>query len=300
MSTTGSEDVPMLRRPAEYDEPVDWGTVPEEAEIPGPKRFFHLSKHPLAQMYRERVRQNRDLVILITDSDNDRGTGKTTEALRLAHGMDRTEDGVTTDKVALNPQPLTQAYTSLPRGSSLVLDESEVGLDKYRSGSAVNRAIRELVSMGRIEEKYLILNAPADHLVDKDLKSLVDVWILVERRGFANVYRMGWSPHQGHELTHRMGSLDWDPIPPDTDLHDVYQSLTTEKKSRLDGDGDGEEFIKQSEVEDMIDKAKKETAKAKRNELIQQFAETDLTQGEIAEVVDLSPGRVGQIARGEA
>lgn len=271
----------------------------DDEELPEPKRFFCESDHPLAEMYRERVEQNRDLVILITDSDNDRGTGKTTEALRLAHGMDRTDKGVTTEKVALNPVPLTNAYTDLPRGSALVLDESEVGLDKYQAGSAVNKAIRELVSMGRIEEKYLVLNAPADHLVDKDLKSLVDVWVLVERRGFANVYRMGWSPHQGHELTHKMGTLTWDPIPGNTELHDVYRDLTKEKEGRLDGDGDSENFIRESEVMDMIEKAKKEVRRETRDEIIQGIAEAGVTHKEIAEGVDLSVSRVGQIARGE-
>jgi len=281
---------------------VDTQPQPDDGgeELPEPKRFFRESDHPLAEMYRERVEQNRDLVVLITDSDNDRGTGKTTEALRLAHGMDRTDEGVTDDKVALNPQPLTQAYTGLPRGSALVLDESEVGLDKYRSGSAVNKAIRELVSMGRIEEKYLILNAPADHLVDKDLKSLVDVWILVERRGFANVYRMGWSPHQGHELTHRMGGLNWDPIPRNTDLHDVYRSLTQEKQTRLDGDGDGgENFIREKEVQDMIERAEKEARKETRDELIRSINEIDgITQQQIADAVDLSRGYISNIVAG--
>lgn len=270
-------------------------TPDEDDGMGAPGEFFAESNHPLAELYRKRVDQNRDLVVLITDSSNDRGTGKTTEALRLAHGMDRTDEGVTTDKVALNPIPLTQAYTEQPRGSALVLDESEVGLDKYRSGSAVNRAIRELVSMGRIEEKYLVLNAPADHLVDKDLKTLVDVWVLVERRGFANVYRMDWSPHQGHELTHRMGTLEWDPIPPDHELYGVYQSLTREKESRLGGD-EGESFVKQSEVDDMIEQARKEARRKTRDEIIERFAESGLKHKKIAKGVDLSVSRISQIA----
>lgn len=266
----------------------------------GPKEFFRNSQHPLAQMYRERVEQNRDLVILITDSDNDRGTGKTTEALRLAYGMDRTDDGIIEDKVALNPIPLTNAYTNQPRGSSLVLDESEVGMDKYAAGSAVNRAIRELVSMGRIEEKYLVLNAPADHLVDKDLKSLVDVWILVERRGFANVYRMGWSPHQGHALTWKMGTLTWDPIPPNHELHDVYQALTSEKESRLEGD-EGDNFIKQSEADEMVERAQEEVRKETRNAYIKKMAQIeDVTYAEIAQIVDLSPGYISKIVNDAA
>lgn len=260
-----------------------------------PTAFFQESSHPLAEMYRERVEQNRDLTVLITDSSNDRGTGKTTEALRLISGMDRTDDGITEEKVTLSAQPLTQAYTQLPKGSGIALDESEVGVDKYRAGSAINKAIRELVSMGRIMEKYLVLNAPGDHLIDGDLKSLVDVWVLVERRGFANVYRMDWSPHQGHELTRHIGTLEWDPIEPGTDLHSVYEYISDEKDKRLRGEDDGDEYIKRSEAQEMVQKAKKKMATEKRNELIQAMVEDGLTQKRAADIVGLSPSAISKI-----
>lgn len=262
--------------------------------LSAPKQFFRESDHPLAELWRKRVEQNRDLVILITDSSNDRGTGKTTEALRLAYGMDRTEEGLTTDKVAMDPRPLSEAYTSEPRGSSLVLDESEVGLDKYTTGSAVNRAIRELVSTGRVEEKYLVLNAPADHLVDQDLKSLVDVWVLVERRGFANVYRMDWNPHQGHQLTHSLGTVEWDPIPGGHELHEVYDYLTEKKEARLRGE-DGDNYIKRSQAQEMVEKAKQEAERETRDRLIRGASAAGFKNTEIAEFAGVSPSRVSQI-----
>lgn len=266
--------------------------------LEAPKQFFDESDHPLAELYRKRVEQNRDLVILITDSSNDRGTGKTTEALRLAEGMDRTDEGLTEEKVSLDPRPLAQAYTEKPRGSSLVLDETEVGVDKYRAGSSVNKAIRELVSMGRVMEKYLVLNAPADHLVDKDLKSLVDVWILVERRGFAHVYRMDWSPHQGHELTHKMGTVEWDAIPKDSNLWDVYEAISKEKDSRLRGE-EGDGYIERSEAEEMVDNAIEETKRQLRDQYIRDMYDFNLPQSEIADIVGLSPGRVSQIVNAD-
>jgi hypothetical protein len=264
--------------------------------VDGPKEFFDDSEHPLAEMYRKRVEQNRDLVVLITDSSNDRGTGKTTEALRLAHGMDRTDEGLTEDKVAMDPRPLSEAYTSQPRGSALVLDESEVGMDKYTAGSATNRAIRELVATGRVEQKYLILNAPADHLVDKDLKTLVDVWILVERRGFANAYRMDWSPHQHHELTIGLGSLEWDPIPKHSDLHDIYRHLTEKKEARLRGE-DGDDFIKRSEAREMVEQAKQEAEQQTRNRFISKLCNAGVSQSKVAEAVELSQQHVSRIVR---
>lgn len=259
------------------------------------KQFFRESDHPLAELWRERVDQNRDLTILITDSSNDRGTGKTTLALKLAHGMDRSDDGLTENKVAMDPHPLIKAYRSQPKGSSLVLDESEVGLDKYQAGSAVNRAIRELVSIGRVREHYLVLNAPADHLVDKDLKSLVDVWILVERRGFANVYRQDWNPHEGHPLTPPLGTIEWDAITPQSHLNGVYEYLGEEKDKRIDGE-EGTEYIQRERAQDMVDQATKETKQEIRDELIRSMKATGLTNKRVAEITDLSASRVSQIA----
>ena len=260
-----------------------------------PTEFFQESDHAFAELYRKRVEQDRDLVVLITDSSNDRGTGKTTEALRIAHGMDRTDEGLTKDKVALDPHPLTQAYVDKPRGAGLCLDETEVGMDKYRAGSGINKAIRELVSMGRVEQKYLVLNAPADHLVDKDLKTLVDVWMLVERRGFARVFRMDWEPHRGHELTHSLGTVEWNAIPRGTQLHDVYQHLTEKKEARLRGE-EGDEYIKRSEAKEMVEKAREEAAMAKRDDIIRSLRKAEeVGQDTIAEAVGLSQSRVSQI-----
>ena len=262
-----------------------------------PKTFFEESDHEYAQLYRKRRKQNRDLVTLVTDSSNDRGTGKTTLSLRDAYGKDTTDDGITEQKVTIDPHPLIQAYTEQPRGSGLVLDETELGMDKYRAGSAVNRAIRELVATGRIMEKYTTLNAPADHLVDKDLKSLVDVWILVERRGFATVYRMDWAPHQGHELTHKLGTIEWDPIPKNHELYDIYEYISDRKEKRLRGE-DGDKFIKRDDAREMVEEAKKEIREETRNNIIQNAAKQDLTHSQIGNIVGLSRSRVSQILSG--
>jgi hypothetical protein len=267
----------------------------QSGDLDAPTRFFRESSHDFAQLYRERVEQNRDLVVLITDSSNDRGTGKTTEALRLAWGMDRTDEKLTTDKATIDPHPLLESYTEEPRGSSLVLDESEVGLDKYKSGSGVNRAIRELVATGRVMEKYLVLNAPADHLVDKDLKSLVDVWVLVERRGFAKVYRMDWNPHEHTQITPRLGTLEWDAIS-NPQLQEVYDYLDARKKARLRGE-EGDSYLKRSEAKEMVESAKAEAREEVKREHIARMDSRlgDLTQSDMGEVVDLSQSRVSQI-----
>lgn len=250
--------------------------------------------HPIAELYEKRVDQDRDLVILVSDSSNERGTGKTVLSLKLADAMDR-NGGLTEQQVSIDPRPLTNAYTDLPKGSGLILDEAEAGMNKYKSGSAVNRALRQLVSMGRVEEKYLVLNAPASHAIDKDLRSLVDLWVLVQRRGFAHVYTMGYNPFGGHELTTKCGNIRWTDIPQSDPLRRIYDALAEEKQRRLRGEDHGEGFIKRGEASEMIQEAKEQARVETRNDIISRMAHQDLTHSQIAECVDLSRSRVSQL-----
>ena len=109
--------------------------------------------NPLGNLYRKRVAENRDLTVLVADWNLERGSGKTTLALRMAAAMDRTEEGVTPDKATLSPEELTEAYTREPPGSSLILDEGEAAISNRRSMSGVNEALRKIVGMGRVEEE---------------------------------------------------------------------------------------------------------------------------------------------------
>jgi len=236
--------------------------------------------------YEKRVKQDRDLTILITDDSNERGTGKTTLALKLADFMDRTEEGVTTEKVTLNANALKDSYSELPRGSSLILDETEAELSKYRAASGINKSIRDLISMGRVLEKYTIFTAPASGAIDNDLKSLFDVWILVQRRGKALVHYCDYNPYRGHPLFKKKEPITWSDIE-DKGLREVYDRLAEEKEERLDGrDGEKDE-------EEVSEEVRKEA----RDDLIKQLNDADnLTQSEIAEATGLSRSRVADIA----
>ena len=60
--------------------------------------------YPFTQLYRKRVANNQDLAVIISDHQNRRGTGKTVFSLKLASLMDRTDKGMTTEKVAISPK----------------------------------------------------------------------------------------------------------------------------------------------------------------------------------------------------
>jgi len=256
------------------------------------------SGYPFTKLYKKRVRNNSDISVIVSDRANRRGTGKTVFSLILAHMMDRTEEGITTSKVAINPDELAEAYTTCPRGSALVLDEAEAGLSKYRAGSSVNMAMRELISMGRIEEKYIVLNLPASSELDRDLKALCTWWFLIAEKGLAKSHPLNWNPYAEEPRTPRMDdSWTWEDIPQDHDLREVYDYLTQQKQRHLAGEAESSsQRLSASEVDSMLEEAKSEASTTTRNELLTTiYRNSSLTQKELAQSVGLSRSRLADI-----
>ena len=261
----------------------------------------HASTSPLARLHRKRVAQNRDLTVLISDWNLERGSGKTTLALRLAEACDRTAEGVTPEKCTLSATELSNAYTSLPGGSSLILDEAEAGVSNRRSMSGINEAMRRVIGMGRVEQKYLFMTTPGVHQVDKDIRAMCDVWIFVRELGEAQMFRVNFDPFLGHELTRDWGTIHWTGELPGT-LGEAYQQLTEDKRKRLRGEGeDGDGYVKAEKLEKKTEQARETARRQKRDELIREIYESSesMTQQELADAVGLSRPRISGIISGD-
>lgn len=264
----------------------DFGT-----ELPPNRKFTKL--------YQKRVANSQDLTVIVSDHQNRRGTGKTVFSLKLASLLDRTEEGITKEKVSINPEELAEAYTEQPKGSALVLDEAEAGLSKYRAGSAVNMAMRELVSMGRIQEKYVIFNLPSSSALDTDLKALCSFWFSVKQKGRALGHFLHWNQYRGEPRTPQTGHWNWTDIPEGTHLREVYDYLTDKKMKHLRGESDASsQKVSQSELQDRIEQAKSETETKVRNELLTQiYRNSDFTQQELADSIELTRSGLADIVR---
>ncbi len=249
------------------------------------------------RLYRKRVANNQDLAILISDHQNRRGTGKTVLSLKVASKIDRTEAGITKEKVSIGVDSLLDAYVELPKGSALVLDEAESGLNKYEAGTQINKAMRELVSMGRIEQKYLILNLPSSGALDRDLKALCDFWFLVQQKGLAKGHHLQWNPYSEQPRTPKKRDLEWSDIEEGTQLRDVYNYLTKLKRKHLRGESEeSSQRLTPAEVQNRIDTIKSETKTETRNRLLEEiYSNSDLTQQELASSVGLSRSRLADI-----
>jgi len=252
---------------------------------------------PLGKLHRKRVAQGRDLTVLISDWNLERGSGKTTLALRLAQACDRTDEGITKSKATLSAQELTDAYTREKPRSALILDEGQADASNRRTMSGVNEALRKIVGMGRVEQKYLFLTAPGVHQVDKDIRNMCDVWIFVRKVGEAQMFRVRYNPFGNHELTDDWGTLRWSGELPGQ-LQSVYDSLTTEKRKRLRGNGDdGQGYVKADEAAETAEREAEKAERQKRDELLRTiYGNTeDMTQQKLADAVGLSRSRVADI-----
>ncbi len=252
---------------------------------------------PLDKLHRKRVAQNRDLTVFIADWNLERGSGKTTLAMRLASHFDRTDTGITRDKATLSAKELINAYTAQPKGSALILDEGQADASNRRSMSGVNEALRKIVGMGRVEEKYLILTAPGVTQVDKSIRNMCDIWIFVRRLGEAQMFRVEYNPFGDHEVTHDWGTITWSGDLPGQ-LETTYEQLTEDKRKRLRGDGDdGDGYVPAEKVQETVQERVKETERQTRDKLIQDIYSNadDMTQQKLADAIGLSRSRIADI-----
>jgi hypothetical protein len=255
--------------------------------------------YEFTRIYNSRVKESRDLACYITDYQNSRGTGKTVFSLKLAELMDRTDEGLTTEKVFIDPTNLIEAYVELPKGSALVLDEAEISMSKFRAGSSMNMALRQIVSMGRVREKYLVLNLPSSSELDRDLKSLLSYWWLVLRKGVVQGHRISNNPYRESVYTPKSDNgttWKWTDIEPDSKLSEIYEYIHNKKMKHLNKEGSMNQMYTKSDVENLVSKTRNESARQTRNELVQSLYQNgEFTQMELADLTGIPRGTLAPI-----
>jgi len=241
--------------------------------------------------------ENRDIIILVTDHRARRGTGKTVASLSLASKLDQTDDGMSYEKCSLSPEEIRNAYTEQPPQSALLLDEIEQAASNRETMTVTNRALREIMSMGRVEQKYVVANAPVKGFIDLDVLKLTDVWISMTRRGRGLAHYLKWEPYLERLLTEKKQWLEFEDIEQGTDLRGVYNKLTEEKRDRMDGGGD-KQFVRHQEHEKEIEQVEKKTKKEARDEFVKsiyEHPESDVTQKTLGDAVGLAQETVSKI-----
>jgi len=269
-----------------------------EPEIPESTRENPFKEETfLHDIFGKVLDENRDIIIIITDHRGRRGTGKTIASLNLASNLDQTEKGLVFSKCSLDVEEIRNAYTNQPPGSALVLDEIEQAAGNRDAMSTTNKALREIMAMGRVEQKYVICNVPIKGFVDKDILKLCDVWISMTRRGEGLVHHLKWQPYMESLFTEKQGWIEFDDIDPGTQLRDVYKKLSREKRRRISGQ-EGKKFLPLEEHQEQVKQERKDARKDMRDELVQGVygsPDIEVTQQELADAIGLSQKTISNI-----
>lgn len=259
---------------------------------------------PLWELFNEVLEQQRDIIMIVDDYRARRGTGKTVASMQIADGMDQTDKGLTFDKCSLSPEEIHNAYTNEKPGSGLLLDEGEVGAGNRSAMTTTNKALRKIMSMGRVEQKYVVINAPAKSFIDKDILRLADVWITMIRRGLGLVHFLEHEPYSGNLLTRQVQWLEVDDIPKGSELRGVYNRLDAEKRDEMNEEGEGDSYIRAAEHQKALEKAEDEGYTDGRNDVLRgiwghpEIMAAGIPQRVLGEAVGLSQGQISNIVEG--
>ncbi len=276
---------------------VDDQPGPTRHELPDEEIEDHAPlTGPFFQEIGKRKSTKRDAVVLITADDADRGVGKTACATALAKILDTSADGFDGEsKATLSVPRFLELYDTLEPGSSLVLDEGEQ-LDSRRAMSQQNVDASLKMQTRRVNEIMVIITLPSPDMIDKRVEQLADFWVNVESRGKATIYKKKIHRIKRKVYYETLQTFHWPNLDGDAD----YEALAKEKDQFINDESAEENWIRETEVQERIEKAVKEARREARDEYIRRLGEIDeLQYKDFAPAFGLSPQRVGQIVRGE-
>jgi hypothetical protein len=279
------DDLAAELREREVDEPAPEG----DAEA-----LFGAFSGPWFREIAKRKAEGRDAKCLVTAKDGQTGVGKTNFCDFGGYVTDTSAHGFGPAKTTIDPFEFLDFYNHLPAGSAAVMEEGEQ-FDARRSNSNKNVDAAEKWQMARVREIVAFINLPSPSEIDSRFERLADYWINVERRGQARVYKKRIHPTKRKLYYETLQTVEW----PNMDGSASFEYMDGIKDERLD-DGGESSWVRESEVRERVERAKKQERKQARDEWITALQNTTaLTARDIASLppCDVSFSRVAQIAR---
>lgn len=187
-----------------------------------------------------RLKEDRDLKILITGSGKTTGTGKTTLAIHIARFVnlvrnylfDMETDWSTKEYSFMNTWEYLENYRDANPGDPLITDELEYMADRRRAMSDTNMYFSQAWSVLRWKNAVTIGTAPGLSDLEKRIPEGADVWLNVVHKGKANPYYLTQHDFEMRPIFKRLRlgrfreSILWNPIDADED----YQWLKETKE----------------------------------------------------------------------
>jgi hypothetical protein len=250
-------------------------------------------RRPLWHIAAERKAAQRDLKIVIC-ANAETGVGKTSLAVFLAYALDTSPTGFdVAEQATLDTSEYRNAYDELPKGSALILDEAEQ-LDARRAMSDENVDTAFAWQTQRIREITTLLTLPTWGDLEKRMREMTDVRIEILRRGVALV-------HLRDRDRYEQSGTFWKPVQtltwPDMAGIRGYEELAEMKEEFLEG-ADARKLVDEETLQERLKDQTKELRQEKKKMQAKALyfdPEKDMTQADVAEELDVSRRRVGQL-----
>lgn len=188
---------------------------------------------PLHHLAARRMKDERDLKIIITADDSETGVGKTTLAGWLALNwtwMFAGEKWEAERFATLNPHEYFRIVTDVPPGAVVMIDDAEE-LDARRSMQNMNVKFSWWWMIMRLKQVITILTLPSPAAIDSRIEELADVWVNVTSRGVAKIHDIGVQSYGTRDVTtkkvHRLTF-------PDVSEHPELSRLQEMKAEKMD------------------------------------------------------------------
>jgi hypothetical protein len=240
-----------------------------------------------------RKQKGRDAKCIVTAKDGQTGVGKTNFCDFAGYVTDTSAHGFGPGKTTIDPYEFIEFYGNLPEGSACIMEEGEQ-FDARRSNSNKNVDAAEKLQMARVRLITAYINLPSPKEIDSRFERLTDYWINIQRRGRAKVYKKRIHPIKQTLYYQTLQTIEW----PNMDGSASFSHMDAIKNDRLEDGGDSS-WVREAEVQERIEKARKETRQKCRNEWLTALNNrSELTARRIAELppCDVSFSRINQIA----
>lgn len=265
-----------------------------------------LQYSALGKLIIYRLKEDRDLKILVTSKGKTTGTGKTTAAIILAKWVnkvrnylfDMQETWRAKDYTFMDVWEYLERYREAKPGDALITDELEYMVDRRRSMSNQNVKFSQAWSVLRYKNVVTIGTAP--HLSDLDKRTVetADVWINVTQKGRANTYYLTMDDFEWTMEPKRLKvlgfreALRWGAIEDDPD----YRWL---KEQKEDIGVPGIDDMEQIDEQDLNELEREIRTESTKNLLakLHKYDVEELSQSDIADVTGYSQPQVSKIKR---
>jgi hypothetical protein len=197
---------------------------------------------PLHKFVADRMRNERDVFIVITAKNSARGVGKTTLALYLCIGWTRwftshdwwcDDEQPSRGMATVEPKEFFEIVDRVGEdyqpGTAIFLDEAEE-LTGRRAMDDKNVEFIQRMQMMRKKQAISILALPDPGALDPGIERLADVWINVTRRGAADIHKMGVHSYGNRDITtKRVHQMEF----PDVSDHAQMTKLDQMKDTKM-------------------------------------------------------------------